>query len=255
MNFIRKKKRGQNQKVRKTWFSEEGYRITWRKEIYGVQVPARYQACVRMLVPYSDGQLRPVWDFVNRSHRLIKTLKKAEKECEKHKRLWTKAIEAAGVRALKELFGKLPFGLPLWTRKKLNRRLYTILTNNQPAKYRNDESCTASGSDASGSDASGSDASGSDASGFDASGSDDFIKISEPSAASTKMASTEGNSTTRRTRHTRSKNAETRHVEKAAKTRKKPAAKRTKRTKRTKHTKRPKHTKHNKHNASCELEL
>ena len=234
MEFVRKKKRGQNQKVRKTWFSEEGYRITWRKEVYGVQVPARYQACVRMLVPYSDGQLRPVWDFVNRSHRLIKTLKMAEKECEKHKRLWTKAIEAAGVRALKELFGKLPFGLPLWTRKKLNRRLYTILTNNQPAKYRNDESCTASGSDTSGSDAS---------------GSDDSIKISEPSAAPTKMTSTEGKLTTRQTRHTRSKNAETRHVEKAAKTRKKPAAKRTKRTKRTKHNK------HNKHNASCELEL
>ncbi len=59
MEFVRKKKRGQNQTVRRTWFSEEGYRIIWRKEVYGVHVPARSQACVRTLVPYSDGQLRP----------------------------------------------------------------------------------------------------------------------------------------------------------------------------------------------------
>ncbi len=94
MDFRRKKKRGQNQKVRRTWFSEDGYRIVWRKEVYGVRVPPRFQACVRVLVPYSDGQLRPMWDFVNRNHRLIKTLKAAQEECEKHKRLWTKAIEA-----------------------------------------------------------------------------------------------------------------------------------------------------------------
>ena len=133
MEFVRKKKRGQNQKVRRTWFSEEGYRIIWRKEVYGVRVPARFQACVRVLVPYSDGQLRPMWDFVNRNRRLMKTLKAAEEECEKHKRLWTKACEATGIRALKELFGgKLPLGLPLWARKKMDRRLYAILTDNRP---------------------------------------------------------------------------------------------------------------------------
>ena len=105
MEFVRKKKRGQSQKVRRTWFSDEGYRIVWRKEVYGVCVPARFQACVRTLVPYSDGELRPMWDFVNHKRRLIKTLKAAEEECEKHKRLWTKACEATGIRALKELFG------------------------------------------------------------------------------------------------------------------------------------------------------
>ena len=129
MEFVRKKKRGQSQKVRRTWFSDEGYRIVWRKEVYGVRVPARFQACVRTLVPYSDGQLRPMWDFVNHNRRLIKTLKAAEEECEKHKRLWTKACEATGIRALKELFGgKLPSGLPLWARKKMDRRLYAIVT-------------------------------------------------------------------------------------------------------------------------------
>ena len=51
MQFVRKKKQGQNQKVRRTWFSEEGYRITWRKEVHGIPVPARFQACVRILIP------------------------------------------------------------------------------------------------------------------------------------------------------------------------------------------------------------
>jgi hypothetical protein len=147
MEFRRKKKRGQNKKVQKSWFSEQGYRIIWRKEVYGVPVPARFQACVRTLIPYSDGELRPMWDFVNRDRRLIKTMKAAQEECEKHHRLWTKACEATGVRALKELFGgRLPLGMPLWARKKLDRRLYAILTDNRPAKYRDeeDEPCTES---------------------------------------------------------------------------------------------------------------
>ena len=149
MKFVRKKQRGQNQKVRRTWFSEEGYRVVWRKEVCGVRVPARFQACVRVLVPYSDGQLRPMWDFVARNRRLIKTFKAAEEECEKHRRLWIKVCEATGIRALKELFGgKLPLGLPLWARKKLDRRLYAILIDSRLTKYRNideeDESCTES---------------------------------------------------------------------------------------------------------------
>jgi len=149
MDFRRKKKRGQSQKSRRTWFSEEGYRIVWRREVCGVQVAARFQACVRVLVPYSDGQLRPVWDFVNRNRRLIKTLKAAEDECERHKQLWERACQATGIRALKELFGgKRPLGLPLWVRKKLDRRLYAILIDNRPMIKNRDEeeaqSCTES---------------------------------------------------------------------------------------------------------------
>jgi len=148
MEFIRKKKRGQSQKVQRTWFSEEGYRIVWRREVYGVCVPARFQACVRVLVPYSDGQLRPMWDFVNHNRRLMKTRKAAKEECKNHKRLWAKACEATGIRALKELFGgTLPLGLPLWTRKRLDRRLYAILIDNRPLKQHDDEeaeTCTES---------------------------------------------------------------------------------------------------------------
>ena len=154
MEFVRKRKRGQDKKVRRTWFSEEGYRIVWRKEVHGVCVPARFQACVRTLIPYSGGELRQMWDFVNHNRRLIKTFKAAVEECERHQSRWLKACEATGIRALKELFdGKLPMGLPLWARKKMDRRLYAILTDNRPGKYRADdeeaESCTESSQPAS----------------------------------------------------------------------------------------------------------
>ena len=152
MEFVRKKKRGQSQKVRRTWFSDEGYRIVWRKEIYGVRVPARFQACVCTLVP-CDNNLRPMWDFVNRGRRLMRTLRAAQDECEKHERLWKKACETTSIRALRELFGgKLPLGFPQWTKKKMDRRLYAILTDNRPMKYRDDEedeACTESLSPAS----------------------------------------------------------------------------------------------------------
>lgn len=151
MEFIRKKKKGQDQKVRRSWFTEEGYRIIWRCEYRGVQIPARYQACVRTLIPYSDGELRPGWDFVNRERRLIKTLKAAQEECEQHYRLWTKATEVTGIRALKELFGgHIPIGFPAWVETKLNRRIYDILSDSRPVRQRADyeeEECEAAPDD------------------------------------------------------------------------------------------------------------
>ena len=233
MEFIRKKKRGQSQKVRRTWFSDEGYRIVWRKEVYGVRVPARFQACVRTLTPYSDGQLRPMWDFVNHKRRLIKSLAAAQEECEKHKRLWTKACEATGIRALKEVFGdRLPSGLPLWARKKMDRRLYAIVTDNRPGKYcteDEEESCTESSAPPS-----------------DAPGPGGPIKTSDssvwptdvPSGTLTPASPAEGKkpSTTRKTRRARSKATSTDEpsaappAEGPAKGRKKPAAKRTRKS-------------------------
>lgn len=231
MEFRRKKKRGQSQKVQRTWFSDEGYRITWRKEVWGVRVPGRFQACVRVLVPYSDGQLRPMWDFAARNRRLIKTLKAAIEECERHKGLWERACEATSIRALKELFGgKLPLGLPLWARKKLDRRLYSILIDNRPMmKNRDDEEdelCTESLPQSS-----------------DAPSPGGPTKTSDSSASPTEVASEtltpaspatgKGRTMTRTTRRARSKAASTVEssaappVEAAAKGRNKPAAKRT----------------------------
>jgi hypothetical protein len=234
MEFIRKRKRGQDKKVRRTWFSEEGYRIVWRKEVHGVRVPARFQACVRNLIPYSGGELRQMWDFVCHKRRLIKTLAATQDECEKHQRLWERACQAGGVRPLKELFGgKLPTGLPLWTRKKMDRRLYAILTDNRPSvEYRDDEedeSCTESSQPAS-----------------DASGPGGPINTLDASALPTEAVSEtpisalpaagKERSTTRRTRRARSKAASSDApcpvlpAEGPAKTRKKPAAKRTGKT-------------------------
>lgn len=138
MEFTRKKKRGQHGKVRRTFFSEDGYRIVWRKEVHGVSVPPRFQACVRSILP--NGW--EVWDFVNRSRPLIKTMKAAQEECARHKRLWLKACEATGVRELRELFGgKIPNGMPLWAKKKANRRVYAVCMDSRPAKHREGDEC------------------------------------------------------------------------------------------------------------------
>jgi len=81
MQFKRKRLRGQNQKVRRTWLSAEGYRIVWRKEVCGVRWPARFQATVRTIIPdYGgiEGKLFEMWDFTDSAHRLFQARGKAE---------------------------------------------------------------------------------------------------------------------------------------------------------------------------------
>jgi hypothetical protein len=144
VNFVRKKQRGQNQKVRRTWLSEEGYRIVWRKEVHGVRVPARFQATVRTIIPnYGgvEGGSFEMWDFTDLAHRLFKARGKAEESCERHRRLWAKACEATSIRQLTEIFGRLPSGYPAWVRKKLSRKEYELLTRPRKAKYQEDEEC------------------------------------------------------------------------------------------------------------------
>ena len=92
MNFRRKRIKGQNKRLRRTWLSDEGYRIVWRKEVYGVRVPARFQPTVRTIL--ANGQM---WDFVGR--RLFKTMMAAQEACEKHQSLWTKAAGASAFGA------------------------------------------------------------------------------------------------------------------------------------------------------------
>ena len=134
MNFNRKKIRGQNQKVRRTWMSGD-YRIVWRKECFGIQVPARFQATVRIVLPNGS----EMWDFAGR--RLFKTLSAAKEACEKHQRLWAQAAEATGVRKLEELFGKIPFGYPIWVKSKLNRNVYGLLMDTNTRKRKDVELC------------------------------------------------------------------------------------------------------------------
>lgn len=127
MQFVRKKKRGWNQKTRKAWFSEEGYRITWRKEVGGVEVTPAYHACVQATVlNYSNtGESRTVWIFVGKP--LYKTRKAAETACAKHHKLWTRACKATGVRALMEVLGRRPTEIPNWVRKWLTPKVLSAL--------------------------------------------------------------------------------------------------------------------------------
>jgi hypothetical protein len=129
MHFARKKKHGQNQKVRRTWFTPEGYRIIWRRAIFGVRVPARFQASVRLVIPNYSGlnESFEMWDFVNDRHRLYKTMKAAQEDCERHYARWLQACEATGVRGLQDIFGTIPRGFPLWIKKKINRKAYAVL--------------------------------------------------------------------------------------------------------------------------------
>ncbi len=155
MDFVRKKKRGQNKKVQRTWYSEENYRIFWRKEVYGVALPPRFMATVRVMVPNFSQDLHSLpeaerataisflsWDFVDHQHHLYKTLKTAQDACERHKRLWTKAIEATGIRGIVEIFGKVPSAIPTWVRKKLSRKVHEVLTRPPNISYEDEvEAC------------------------------------------------------------------------------------------------------------------
>lgn len=137
MDFRRVKRRGDNRKISRTWLSSDHYRIVWRGEIYGVKVPARFQACVRTIIPNyggQEGKSFEMWDFVTKPRR-YKTLKTAQEDCDRHKRLWVKACAANGIRGLIEIFGKLPSGIPLWAKKELPRKVYEILGRPQTTKY------------------------------------------------------------------------------------------------------------------------
>jgi hypothetical protein len=149
MQFVRKKKRGQDQKVRRSWFSTEGYRIIARKEAFGIGMPARYQACVRVLIPHygNTDEVFQMWDFVSDTHRLYKTMKAAQEDCQRHQRLWTTACQATGIRGLRDIFGKLPLGIPLWAKKNISRNAYAVLMETRPAQYSQEDEREANASD------------------------------------------------------------------------------------------------------------
>ena len=87
-----------------TWLTEEGYRIVWRDEVFGIKVSPIYNASVCMA-----GE-RPNWDLLISS----KNMKKCKTACEKHFELWSRAKLAKTPRELKEILGKAPVGVPLF---------------------------------------------------------------------------------------------------------------------------------------------
>lgn len=125
MNFQRVKTKKRNYKI---WKSEERYRITWCDKYLGVAVPAHFQACVRVHLP--EG--RDIWDFAGKRGP-YKTFKAADKACCQHQRLWTKILQATGIRRVRELCGKIPSAYPLWIRKEMSSKLRILLESaNRP---------------------------------------------------------------------------------------------------------------------------
>lgn len=140
MEFKRKKKHGVSQKVCRLWFSPEGYRITWRKEAWGVKIQPGFHACVRTIMPGNfEGGSTLIWDFVNPHKHLYRSLKVAMADCKHHKRLWSKAAQCPGIRSIRELFGgKEPRGIPKGVFNKLDRRVVEILMDTTPHRQADD---------------------------------------------------------------------------------------------------------------------
>jgi len=132
MNFIRKKKRGFNQKVQQLWVNTDGYQITWRKEAFGISIPASYHACIKVVTPNGEETL----EFVSHK-RLYKGFSAAVEDCEKHQQLWLEATQCTGIQALKRLFVYLPNSVPKWTLTQFNPEILSLINT----KYGRNQKC------------------------------------------------------------------------------------------------------------------
>jgi len=141
MKFTQRKRvKGKSVKTYKEWYDETGeYRITWRKEVYGVQVDPGYFACVRCVVSHRDPLV--YWGFAYR-RGLNRTLKAAVKSCEDGQEVWNRFLQITGrakvtqyrrlradavVGKGKNLYSALT-DIPAWVVEEADPRLLEILT-------------------------------------------------------------------------------------------------------------------------------
>ena len=141
MNFTQKKRiKGKSIKTYREWWSDCGeYRITWRKEVFGVEVDPGYFACVRCVVTHRDQT--EYWGFAHR-RGLNRTLKAAMKSCEDGQRVWKQFLRITG-RAKVTQFRRLQAGtmvgkgknrysalvdIPMWVVEEADMRLLNILS-------------------------------------------------------------------------------------------------------------------------------
>lgn len=90
MEFTRKRVQGKQQKSYKEWRDESGnYRIVWRNEIMGMEVPDAFYATVLI-----NGPTGPYWDFVG-TRGPYRSFKKAVEAAKKHHKAWTQLLEIA----------------------------------------------------------------------------------------------------------------------------------------------------------------
>ncbi len=142
MKFRRKQRiKGRSAKTYKEWYDETGrYRISWRSQVYGVEVPPAYYACVRCLRGRKDDF--QFWGFVGRRGP-YKTRAAAIKECEHNKATWEKFLAIDGqakvsqVRALEasSRVGRsrprsIMRDFPIWVLNQASPRLLDILCGN-----------------------------------------------------------------------------------------------------------------------------
>lgn len=128
-------------KRRKVWISQKPYqyKIVWRREVFGVTVPGRFQVLVYTVRGgnFPEGQC-DCWTFVDRP--LYKTMRKALEACARHQRTWEKAIQCPSMRALKNLFGgRKPYDIPRWAFGRLDRKILTTLMDRTAMRYDPDE--------------------------------------------------------------------------------------------------------------------
>jgi len=95
MKFTQKKRiPGKSVKTYKEWWSDCGqYRITWRKEVHGVEVDPGFFACVRCVISHRNPT--EYWGFANRRGPQ-RTFKAAVKSCEDGKKAWERFLNITG---------------------------------------------------------------------------------------------------------------------------------------------------------------
>jgi hypothetical protein len=141
MEFKQKKRiKGKTIKTYKEWWSNCGnYRITWRKEVAGIEVDPGYYACCRCLVSHRDPT--PYIGFAYR-RGLNRTLKAAKKSCEDGKKIWEQFLRITGrakVTQFRRLKASAVVGkgknkysaltdIPQWVIDEADPRLLEILT-------------------------------------------------------------------------------------------------------------------------------
>ncbi len=141
MNFTQKKRiKGKSINMYREWWSDCGeYRITWRKEVFDVEVDPGYYACVRCVMSHRDQT--EYWGFAYR-RGLNRTFKAAQKSCEDGRKVWERFLHIGGRAKVTQfrrlqadtvvVTGKSKYSaltdIPRWVVEEADQRLLNILS-------------------------------------------------------------------------------------------------------------------------------
>jgi len=140
MKFKRRYKvKGRTVKTYKEWLDEgKNYRVSWRREVHDVEVSPGFFACVKCVRSFTDREV--YWGFAHK-RGLYRTLKAAQKACEKGEKLWRQVMSIEGrdkVSQVRNLEARAMIGMgktaysaftdiPIWVVEEINPRLLEIL--------------------------------------------------------------------------------------------------------------------------------